>query len=173
MRWSRGTYAKRINDLHFLFRGEVRGANSRALDAVASMDRNDLFHAQGISGATRTYQFRCRDQRGWKQALLRGRNILRRQPSMANVNTAARQYAPAISAGGCEIFSPAWPRSFCPPARKSTRRSATSPGYPFHEPVRVKAIEGFAEVPSLSPDGGALYHHAQENGRFVIKRVTH
>jgi len=37
-------YAERINDTVFLFKGEVQGVNSTALDGVASMDNNGHFY---------------------------------------------------------------------------------------------------------------------------------
>jgi hypothetical protein len=37
-------YAEREDDLHFRFKGPVRGANSPALDGVASMDRSGRFY---------------------------------------------------------------------------------------------------------------------------------
>lgn len=37
-------YAERIDDLRFRYKGEVRGANTTELDAVATMDRHGLFY---------------------------------------------------------------------------------------------------------------------------------
>jgi len=37
-------WAERIDDLHFRYRGEIRGVNTAALEAVASMDRDGNFY---------------------------------------------------------------------------------------------------------------------------------
>jgi hypothetical protein len=37
---------------------------------------------------------------------------------------------------------------------------------------KIEAIDGFAEGPTLSPDGKALYYHKREGKRFVLYRVT-
>jgi len=87
---------------------------------------------------------------------------------MEQVNTAALNYAPATSADELELFftrlDPDGPRIYTA-SRANTSR-------PFAEPVRIAAITGFVEAPSLSPDGKSLYYHKRDNGRFVIYRVT-
>lgn len=88
------------------------------------------------------------------------------------VNTKALEYAPAISSDGLELFftrvekitANAEPRIWRA-ARKSVRE-------PFGEPQLVSAITGFAEGPTLSPDGLSLYYHAREDGKLAIFRVT-
>jgi hypothetical protein len=88
------------------------------------------------------------------------------------VNTKALEYAPAISSDGLELFftrvekitATLQPRIWRA-ARKSTHDS-------FGQPQLVGAITGFAEGPTLSPDGLSLYYHARAGGQFVIYRVT-
>jgi hypothetical protein len=88
------------------------------------------------------------------------------------VNTNELEYAPAVSSDGLELFftrvkeirADAEPRIW-----RSVRRNVREP---FAAPQIVEAISGFAEAPSLSPDGLSLYYHARVNGRFVVFRVT-
>jgi hypothetical protein len=87
---------------------------------------------------------------------------------MKNINSEGLNYAPATSASELEIFF--------------TRADAHGPvnyiakrvnkSLPFEAPLRIAAITGFAEGPTLSPDELSLYYHVKENGRFVIYRVT-
>lgn len=95
----------------------------------------------------------------------------RRHPAsaefMRDVNTAALEYAPAISADLLELFfTRAQPGEVA--IYRSQRRSRDEP---FGIPERVAAITGFAEAPSLSADGRALYYHQREGSRYVIYYV--
>jgi len=91
---------------------------------------------------------------------------------MANVNTSALEYAPAISRDGLELFFTRlsgvllW--------RKLTIEHAIrkSPDEPFGPSQTIGAISGFVEAPSLTSDGKALYYHAKVDGTFRIYRVT-
>lgn len=56
-----------------------------------------------------------------------------------------------------------------PAIYRTTRKNLQTP---FGPPERIAAIEGFAEAPTLSPDGRSLYYHLLGAGRFVIYRVT-
>ncbi len=91
---------------------------------------------------------------------------------MANVNTAALEYAAAISADGLELF---FTRLDTPTSEpriyRAVRASATGA---FGAPQRVGAITGFVEGPALSPDGKSLYYHRRNpgTGLFEIYRVT-
>lgn len=88
------------------------------------------------------------------------------------VNTKELEYAPAISADGLELFFTRV-REIRPDAEPRIWRAIRkSTQEPFGEPQLVTAISGFAEGPTLSPDGLSLYYHAREHGRFVIFRVT-
>jgi hypothetical protein len=95
----------------------------------------------------------------------------RRLPASAeilkNVNTAALEYAPAISRDGLELF---FTRSEATPTIWRAARKRTND--PFALPERVAAITGFVEAPTFSPDGRALYYHKLESGRYVIYRVA-
>jgi Tol biopolymer transport system component len=96
----------------------------------------------------------------------------RRHPAsaefMRNVNTAALEYAPSISADLRELFfTRARPGEVA--IYRSQRRSRDEP---FDVPERVAAIAGFAEAPSLSGDGRSLYYHRLDGKRYVIYRVT-
>ena len=48
-------YAERIDDLRFRYRGEVRGANTTALDAVATMDRRGVFYFVSLRDHDKTF----------------------------------------------------------------------------------------------------------------------
>jgi hypothetical protein len=48
-------YAERIDDLRFRYRGEVRGANTTALDAVATMDSSGMFYFVSLRDHEKTF----------------------------------------------------------------------------------------------------------------------
>jgi hypothetical protein len=88
---------------------------------------------------------------------------------MARINAGVLQYAPDVSASELEFFftrlSPAGPSIYM------AERTATS--LPFGKPRRIAVITGFAEAPSISPDGKSLYYHHQDaDGTFRVYRVT-
>ena len=87
---------------------------------------------------------------------------------MKNINSDGLNYAPATSASECEIFFTRANASG--PVNYIAKRANKS--LPFEAPLRIAAITGFAEGPTLSPDELSLYYHVKENGRFVIYRVT-
>lgn len=86
----------------------------------------------------------------------------------ANVNTAALEYAPALSEDGLELFftrpSGIWP--FSQP--KIFRAKRATPDAPFGKPEELK-IDGYVEGPSIAADG-TLYFHKRVGGRFEIWR---
>jgi len=84
------------------------------------------------------------------------------------INTDALTYAPATSASECEIYFTRVDASG--PVIYTSKRANKS--LPFEPPLRISAITGFAEGPTLSPDELSLYYHVKEDGRFVIYRVT-
>jgi len=43
---------------------------------------------------------------------------------------------------------------------------------PFAAPRHIRAIDGFAEAPTVTPDGLALYYHRRDDGRFVLYRIA-
>jgi hypothetical protein len=88
------------------------------------------------------------------------------------VNTKALEYAPAISSDGLELFFTRVEKIAATAEPRIWRAARKNIHDPFGEPQLVSAITGFAEGPTLSPDGLSLYYHAREGGRFVIFRVT-
>lgn len=87
---------------------------------------------------------------------------------MRQINTSALEYAPAISTSGLEIFFTRLEGSTFA-IYASTRPNASAP---FDTPKKIQAITGFVEAPTLSVDEKSLYYHKNENGLFVIYRVT-
>jgi hypothetical protein len=87
---------------------------------------------------------------------------------MKTINTGALNYAPATTASEREIFFTR--ADALGPAIYMAKRANRS--VPFGAPLRIAAITGFAEGPSLSPDELSLYYPVKENGHFVIYRVT-
>lgn len=91
---------------------------------------------------------------------------------MAPINTAALEYAPAISTDELELFfTPMTGALFW---RKLTIMHATraSKDLPFGQPREIAAISGFVEAPTVSSDGRELYYHKKIDGKHRIYRVT-
>ena len=87
---------------------------------------------------------------------------------MQAVNAGKMNYAPATSASECEMF-------FTRAGAQGTAiymARRTDKSQPFQEPLRLAAISGFLEGPTLSPDEQSLYYHKKEDGHFVLYRVT-
>ena len=215
-------HAERVDDLTFDYRGELKGANSTALDGVPSMDRAGNFffvstrsYAQSLSTL---YRGRFADGAVTGVELVPGVSLrrpgmvmfdaevspdgevifvvdgefrggpiprsadivvvvrdgtaYRRHPAsaefMRNVNTAALEYAPSVSADLLELFfTRASGRELV--IYRSARRNRDEP---FGIPERVGSITGHVEAPSLSGDGRSLYYHRLDGDRFVIYRVA-
>jgi hypothetical protein len=87
---------------------------------------------------------------------------------LKNINTEALEYAACVSPDELELFFTRAGKNG-PAIYRSTRKSVTQS---FDLPVRVAAIKGFVEAPTLSPDGRSLYYHLKDGARFVIYRVT-
>jgi len=51
------------------------------------------------------------------------------------------------------------------------RAARAQPDQPFDRPARVRAIEGFAGAPTLSPDARSLYYYHKDAGTFALYRV--
>jgi len=135
-------------------------------DAEISADGNTLYFVESqfsIFGHPRSARILFARRSG---------NAFVRDPASAfilkTIDTDALNYAPATSASECEIFftrvGPDGPEIYT-----ARRRSRTQP---FQEPLRLSAITGFVEGPTLSPDELSPYYHKKENGRYVIYRVT-
>ena len=90
---------------------------------------------------------------------------------MRNVNSSDLEYAACISADGLTLFFTRVNRGLTGDARifMATRSSLTAP---FAKPLRLTAIDGFVEGPTLSPDEKSLYYHRRDGDRFVLYRVT-
>lgn len=90
----------------------------------------------------------------------------------AAVNTRALEYAAALSADGLTFsftrLEP--PVPFSNPTIWLARRARATD--PFGAPVRVRAITGFVEAATFSPDGRALYYHRRAGNRFTLWRVA-
>jgi hypothetical protein len=90
---------------------------------------------------------------------------------MRKINTGGLNYAACPTPSDLEFFfTRADPPASTVPAIYTATRSKVSK--PFGKPVKIAAITGFVEAPTLSADGRSLYYHKQENGVFVIYRVT-
>jgi hypothetical protein len=91
---------------------------------------------------------------------------------MANINTSALEYAPAISSDGLELFFTRlsgalfWRKTTIEHARRQ------SVDEPFGPSQTISSITGFVEGPSSAGDGKSLYYHAKTDGTFRIYRVT-
>lgn len=217
-------WAERIDGLDFRYRSPVAGANSRDLDAVASMDADGAFYFVSARDYAQTgaliHRGRFRDgrvdgvevvpglaskahpgfnfdaevsadgarlfyvesRRGAQRSRLaiaarRGGGFFKDPRSdalLSAVNGPGLVYAPATTADGLDLFfTRAAPKLIVlldtPKIYESRRRSLNDP---FGPPVLITAIQGFAEAPTISPDGRALYYHARVGGRWRVFRVT-
>lgn len=90
-----------------------------------------------------------------------------------NINTSeALEFAPATSEDELDLYFTRLTRPFLRPPRFETFvASRSSPEAPFGRAERIAAITGYAEAPSVAPDGG-LYFHAMVDGRFTIMRTA-
>jgi len=88
------------------------------------------------------------------------------------VNTRALEYAAALSADGLTLsFTRMEGLAPFSTATIWLARRARTFG-PFGAPVRIRAITGFAEGATFTPDGRALYYHRRTGDRFAIWRVA-
>lgn len=215
-------WAERIDDLTFRYRGPVDGANSVALDGVATMSAHGRFCFVSPRAYAETLAtVFCGEWRGEQLAaptlqrdaapriagrvvfdveidalgetliladgLFRGGDVpaaadlrqarwidgaFRLTPAddrlFAAINTGALEYAAALSADGRLL---AFTRLDGQQAAIWIARRARLAD-PFGPPVRIAAIEGFAEAPTFAPGGRALYFHRRIGGRFSIWRVA-
>lgn len=91
---------------------------------------------------------------------------------MANINTPALEYAPAISSNGLELFFTRMTGAFF--WRKLTIEHATrtSADAPFGPSLTIGAITGFVEAPAVTDDSKELYYHKKVDGIYRIYRVS-
>jgi Tol biopolymer transport system component len=135
-------------------------------DAEISADGDTLYFVES--------QFNAPGQPQWARILIArrtGDKFVRDEKSatlMDQVNSGVLNYAPATTESECEIFFTR--ASHTGPAIYMAQRNGN--GQAFRNVRQIAAITGFAEAPSLSPDGLSLYFHKKENDRFVLYRVT-
>jgi Tol biopolymer transport system component len=139
-------------------------------DAEISADGNTLYFVDGYFGSAN------QPQSAILVAAARSGKSFRRlteNPRLfSNVNSDSLQYAPDVSADELELFFTRVKR-IEPSAEPAIFRSVRDKvDQPFSIPQRISAIQGFAEAPTLSPDGRSLYYHARVNRHFRIRRVT-
>ena len=136
-------------------------------DAEISPDGNTLYFVDGLFNFPNpvpvTADILIAERRGVNFVRLANSADIMRQ-----INTGALEYAPAISASGLEIFFTRL-KGRASAIHVSTRANTSAP---FDTPKRIQAITGFVEAPTLSVDEKSLYYHKDENGLFVIYRVT-
>jgi hypothetical protein len=138
-------------------------------DAGISPDGNTLYFVDGFFGSGNFPQsaaLTIAKRKGNRfERLANSRTI------MHKINTGGLNYAPCPTPSGLEFF---WTR--VDPANVSgigiytaTRANISKP---YGTPVKIDAATGFVEAPTLSADGKSLYYHKNENGTFVIYRLT-
>jgi len=138
-------------------------------DAGISPDGNTLYFVDGFFGTANFPQKAlltiAKRKGNHFVRLANSRNIMRK------INNSDLNYAPCPTASGLEFF---WTR--VDPANVSgigiytATRANTSK--PYGTPVKIDAATGFVEAPTISEDGKSLYYHKNENGTFVIYRLT-
>jgi hypothetical protein len=85
------------------------------------------------------------------------------------INTDALEYAACISSNQLELYFTrvATPLTITssPEIFRSTRTSVSEP---FSNPIKVHAMLGFVEAPTIAPDQKTLYYHKKENDTYVL-----
>ncbi len=88
---------------------------------------------------------------------------------LKNINSSQLEYAASISVDGLELF---FTRLATPITSSSTPQifvaTRTKADGVFGNPVRIAALDGFIEGPSISADGKTLYFHKKDNGKFQV-----
>ena len=219
-------WATRLSATRFRYRGRVAGANSPALDGVASMSAAGrlcfistraydqtlatLFCGDWRGGGVHTVTLqrratpRIRGQvifdaelaaDGRTAVLSQGtftggpapeRAVLRlarrvgdalvlspaNDRLFAALNGDGLTYAAALSADGLAMAytHPTGWGPFAHPAIWIARRR--SPDAPFGQPLRIAAIEGFAEAPTFTPDGRTILYHRREGDHARLWSIT-
>jgi hypothetical protein len=88
---------------------------------------------------------------------------------LRNINTPDLEYAACVSADNLELY---FTRVKAPLSATSqteillANRKSTSDA--FGNPFKISSITGFAEAPTISPDGKIVYYHVKENDKFVL-----
>lgn len=167
----RGRFGQgRVSGIELVAGISLRQRGMVTFDAEVSADGSTLFVADGrFAGGhvpeTADIDIAVRDGAGFRR-LPGARDLLR------NVNTAALEYAPAVSGDLLELFFTRLEGSARSPRSAILRAVRPDAGAPFGAPQRLASITGFVEAPALSGDGRSLYFHRLDGGRFVILRVA-
>lgn len=167
----RGRFGQgRVSGIELVAGISLRQRGMVTFDAEVSADGSTLFVADGrFAGGhvpeTADIDIAVRDGAGFRR-LPGARDLLR------NVNTAALEYAPAVSGDLLELFFTRLEGSARSPRTAILRAVRPDAGAPFGAPQRLASITGFVEAPALSGDGRSLYFHRLDGGRFVIFRVA-
>ena len=167
----RGRFGQgRVSGIELVAGISLRQRGMVTFDAEVSADGSTLFVADGrFAGGhvpeTADIDIAVRDGAGFRR-LPGARDLLR------NVNTAALEYAPAVSGDLLELFFTRLEGSARSPRTAILRAVRPDAGAPFGAPQRLAPITGFVEAPALSGDGRSLYYHRLDGGRFIILRVA-
>jgi Tol biopolymer transport system component len=89
---------------------------------------------------------------------------------LQQVNTAALEYAPAISADGLTLFFTRLDQSQNPPQPAIYRTTRSRADLPFDPPQRLP-LTGFVEAATFSPDERSIYFHKREGAKFVLMQL--
>jgi Tol biopolymer transport system component len=87
---------------------------------------------------------------------------------LKNVNTAALEYAPAVTSDGKELYFTRASGKENLRIMVATRASAKEP---FGIPQALTALEGFVEAPTLSADRKEMFFHKRVDGKFQLFRA--
>jgi WD40-like Beta Propeller Repeat len=91
---------------------------------------------------------------------------------MSKVNTGGLNYAPCPTASDLEIFFTRVDPANVGDGPKVYTATLAKKSEPFGKAVKIAAITGFAEGPTITADGKSLYFHQLDGGVFVIYRVS-
>lgn len=137
-------------------------------DGEISADGNTLYFTEGL------FTGGSLPQSSEVMLARRSGNSFKRDPEskkiFRTINDGGRlNYAADTSADELEIFFTRF-NGTIPAIFMATRENTAKP---FGAVQKLKAITGFVEAPSISPDGKSLYYHQRNpNGVFSIYRVT-
>ena len=91
---------------------------------------------------------------------------------MKNINTAALEYAAAISVDQLEFYFTRVPvpitASSNPEIFVATRKNASEQ---FGQPTKIQALTGFVEAVTIAPDQRTIYFHKKENDKFGLYMI--
>ena len=151
-------YAARVNGLTFVYRGEIAGINTPALEGVPSMDGNGSLYFVSTRSYSATfstlYRGRFQDGQVSQVALVPGVSL--RRPGIVNFDA-------EISADGNTLYVVDGDFSTVPRPSAARIVIATRDGADFRRDPGSAAIlrnvntNGLVYAPSLSPDGLELF----------------